>query len=209
MARLAASTQPSTATGQIRRTSSGAADRNSASASSHGCSLAGTVPLPLWYASGSPATAAIRATSTSSTQRPAVRFAGCPAAPIGLMLDYSPPVLPRSGVDASQPQGGGGDEDDGVPAEHREPGPRRQRVGDAPRPAPQSLARVRGQVLGQVVADRGGQQAGERRDHEEDAREGGDAGRGVAEQRAEGDADHPRDGHVQGGADDRAQGSGG
>src|ERR1700733_9139720 len=163
IARLTASTQPSTGTGQIRRTSSGAAERNNASASPHGCSVAGALALAPWYASGSPASAAIRATSTSSTQRPAVRFAGCPAAPIGLMLDYSPPALPRSGVDASQPHGRGRDDDDAVPAEHREPGPRRQRVGDASRPAPEGVTRVRGRVLGQVVADRGGQQAGERR----------------------------------------------
>ena len=44
--------------------------------------------------------------------------------------------------------------------------------------------------------------------HEEHAGEGGDRRRGVAEQRAEGDADHAGHGHVQGGTDDRPQRTG-
>src|SRR5215469_10409280 len=200
----AAHITPNTGMGQIRRTTSGA----TISASTTIFPAPGGLWVARWYESGgadAQATAvaqATRATSTSNAQRPAARFARYPAGPSILMLA----IVPRSGVRSSQPPCPGGDEDRRVSAQQREAVPRGQRVRHESRPAPDGASRVRGQVLGQVVADRGGQQRRQQRDDEEHRGEGSYPRRGVAQQRAQGDADQAGHGQVQGGTDDRSQG---
>src|SRR6516165_3147808 len=200
----AATITPNTEMGQIRRTTSGATIRASTAIFAAPSGLWAA----RWYESGgddAQSTAwpqASRASSTSSAQRPAARFARYPAGLSILMVA----IVPRSGVRSSQPPGPGADEDRGVPAQQRESGPRCERVRHVSRPAPDDASRVRGQVLGQVVADRGRQQRRQQRDDEEHRGEGSDSRRGVAQQRAQGEADQAGHGYVQGGADDRSQG---
>ena len=83
----------------------------------------------LWYDSGNADAAAEQ--GDQHVEYPAARGAvrwvsGWPERP------HARHCPPRSGVGASQPPGRRGDEDHGVPAQQREPGPRRQRVRAAP-----------------------------------------------------------------------------